>query len=83
MALVVKKLPANIEDIRDKVLIPGSGRSHARGHENPFQYTCLGNPRAEDPGGLQFVRSQRAGHNRVTKHAHNREFKFTLFKGLL
>ena len=45
VALVVKKLPANIGDIRDKVSIPGSGRCHAGGHENPFQYTCLGNPR--------------------------------------
>lgn len=53
VSLVVEKLPANIGEIRDKVLIPGSGRSHATlfpadhpaGHENPFQYTCLENPR--------------------------------------
>ena len=27
MALVVKNLPANAEDVRDMKLIPGSGRS--------------------------------------------------------
>ena len=34
MALVVKNLPANAEDIRDEGLIPGSGRSSGRGHDN-------------------------------------------------
>ena len=31
-------------DIRDASLIPGSGRSPAGGHGNPFQYSCLENP---------------------------------------
>ena len=43
VALVVKDLPANTGDIRDKGSIPGSGRCHAGGHENPLQYTCRGN----------------------------------------
>ena len=29
----------------DKGLIPGLGRSPGRGHGNPLQYSCLGNPR--------------------------------------
>ena len=37
MALVVKNLPANSEDIRDAVLIPGSGSSPGGGHGNPVQ----------------------------------------------
>ena len=37
---MVKKLPANAEDIKDGSSIPGLGRSPGRGHGNPFQY-CL------------------------------------------
>ena len=36
----------------DASLIPGSGRSHNEGNGNPLQYSCLGNPWAEEPGGL-------------------------------
>ena len=28
----------------DLGLIPGTGRSHGRGHSNPLQYSCLQNP---------------------------------------
>ena len=28
----------------DQGSIPGSGRSPGEGHDNPFQYSCLGNP---------------------------------------
>ena len=41
---MVKNLPANSEDIRDAVLIPGSGSSPGGGHSNPLQYSCLENP---------------------------------------
>ena len=44
MALVVKKLPANAEDIRDAGLIPGLGRSLGEGYGNALQYSCLENP---------------------------------------
>ena len=44
MALVVKNLPANVKDVRDKGLIPGSGRSPGEGHGNRLQYSCLENP---------------------------------------
>ena len=33
---MVKNLPANVEDIRDLRLIPGSGRSPGGGHGNNF-----------------------------------------------
>ena len=42
--LVVKNLPANAEDIRDAVLIPGLGRSPGVENGNPLQYSCLENP---------------------------------------
>ena len=44
VALVVKNLPASVEDIRDMGLIPGSGRSPGEGQGNPLQYSCLENP---------------------------------------
>ena len=40
---------------------PGSERSPGGGHRNPLQYSCLGDPRIEEPGGLQSVQLQRAG----------------------
>ena len=44
VVLMVKKLPANAEDIRDAGSIPGSGRSPGGGHGNALQYSCLENP---------------------------------------
>ena len=44
VALVVKNLPANAEDIKDSGSIPGLGRSPGGGHGNPLQYSCLENP---------------------------------------
>ena len=43
MALSVKNLPANAEDVRDAGSIPGSGRSPGQGNGNPLQYSCLEN----------------------------------------
>ena len=36
VALVVKNLPANAEDIRNAGSIPGLGRSPGEGHGNPL-----------------------------------------------
>ena len=46
---VVKHLPASAEDLSST---PGRGRSSGEGNGNPFQYSCLGNPWTEEPGGL-------------------------------
>ena len=43
VAPAVKNPPANVEDIRDVGLIPGSGRFRGGGHGNPLQYSFLGN----------------------------------------
>ena len=49
---------------------PGSilrlGKSPGEGNGNPLQYSCLGNPRAEEPGGLQSMGSQRVRHDWAT-----------------
>ena len=42
--LVVKNPPANAGDVRDKGLIPGSGRFPGEGNGYPRQYSCLENP---------------------------------------
>ena len=33
--------------------ISGSGRSPGKGNANSFQYSCVENPRTEEPGRLQ------------------------------
>ena len=43
VALVVKNLPVNVGDLRDRGSIPGSGSSFGGGHGNPFAYSCLEN----------------------------------------
>ena len=40
---MVKNLLAKAGDIRDKALIPGSGRSPGEGDDNSLQYSCLEN----------------------------------------
>ena len=59
MALAVKNPSANAGDVRDMGLIPGLGRSPGEGNGNLLQYSCLGNPMTEEPGGLQRMGSQR------------------------
>ena len=43
MALVVKDLPANVGDARDRGSIPGSGRSSGEANGNLLQYSYLEN----------------------------------------
>ena len=57
VALVVKNLPANAGDARDKGLIPGLGRFPGVGNGNLLQCSCLEN--SMDRGGLQSVGLQR------------------------
>ena len=51
---VVKNSPTNAGNSGS---IPGSGRSPGGRNGNPFQYSCLGNPSQEEPGGLQSIGS--------------------------
>ena len=41
---MIRNMPANAGDAKDKGSIPGSGRSHGGGHGNPLQYSYLENP---------------------------------------
>ena len=46
--------------------IPGSRRAPGEGNGYPLHYSCLENPWTEEPGGLQFLGSQIAGHEWAT-----------------
>ena len=46
VVLVVKNPPANAGDLRNSGSIPGLGRSPGGGHGNPFQHSCLENPKS-------------------------------------
>ena len=48
--------------VGDPVLIPGLGRSPGEGNSNPLQHSAWGIPWAKEPGGLQFIGSQRVRH---------------------
>ena len=63
VALMVKNLPTNAGDWRDAGSIPGSGRSPGEEHGTPLQYSCLENPRQEEPRGLEPMELQRVGNN--------------------
>ena len=49
------------------ILILGFGRSTGEGNGSLLQYSCLGNPMTEDPGGLLFFGLQGVRHNLETK----------------
>ena len=54
---VVKNLPANAGVAGS---VPGLGRSPGEGNGNPLQYSCLENPMDREPGGQQFIGSQKS-----------------------
>ena len=84
VVLVVKNLPANA---RDPGSIPGSGRSPGGGHGNPFQYSCLENPKEEEPGRLQSISSHKSQTRlkRLSRQAHTPKWAlhFSLRIGIL
>ena len=54
---MVKNLPASAGVAGS---IPGLGRSPGEGNGDLLQYSCLGNPMDREPGGLQFIGSQKS-----------------------
>ena len=47
--------------------VPGWGRCPGEGNGNSLQYSCLGNPWTEEPGGVQSMGSQKSRIDLVTK----------------
>ena len=62
VAQVVRNPPANAAAAGDMGSVSESGRHPGGGNGNPLQYSCLGNPWTEKPGGLQSMGLQRIGH---------------------
>jgi len=60
---MVKNPPANAGAAGDIGSIPGLGRSPGGGHSNPLNILAWTVPWTEEPGGLQFMGSQRVGHD--------------------
>ena len=60
---MVKNPPANAGAAGDIGSILGLGRSPGGGHSNPLNILAWTVPWTEEPGGLQFMGSQRVGHD--------------------
>ena len=77
MALVVRNLPPNAGDTRDKGSIPGLGRSPGGGQSNPLSHSCLENP---DRGAWKATvhGTARVEHDRVNEHVHLKSFFYFL-----
>ena len=63
VALVVKNLPANAGDLRDGFNPWLRGRSPGNRHSNHSSIFTCRSPWTEEPCGLQFMGSQRVGHD--------------------
>ena len=64
---VVKNLTAIVGDAG---LISGSGRSPGKEMATHFSILVWKIPWTQEPGGLQFMKAQRVGHDQVTEHTH-------------
>ena len=60
---MVNNPPENAGAAGDIGSIPGLGRSPGGGHSNPLNILAWTVPWTEEPGGLQFMGSQRVGHD--------------------
>ena len=85
--IVVKVLPANAGDTRDKGSVPGSGRSLGGGNGTQLHYACLGN--SLDKGawwsivrGVARSRTQLSTHTEQTKPCWKYNH-WSLMKGIL
>ena len=65
---MVKNLPANAGDVRDRGSIPGSERSPGGGQDNTLQYSFLENPHGQS----SLVGYSPQGHKEsdTTEHEH-------------
>ena len=63
MALLIKNLPANARDIRDRSSFLGLERSPGGEHGNPFYILVQRIPWTEEPGRLKFMGSPKVGHD--------------------
>ena len=69
MVPMVNNPPENAGAAGDIGSIPGLGRSPGGGHSNPLNILAWTVPWTEEPGGLQFMGSQRVGHDSAYMHS--------------
>ena len=68
---MAKNLPANARDVRDRGLIPGSGRSSGEGNGTALRYSCLENPTDRgEPGRLLSMGLQESDTTQQLNHYH-------------
>ena len=65
---------SNAGDTRDVGLIPGLGISPGEGNGNHSSILAWKIPWTEEPDGLQFMRSQRIGHDWAIEYAYTQMF---------
>ena len=70
---MVRNWPASAEGgLVDASSILGSGRSPGEGNDYPLKYSCLENPRTEEPGGpgVAKIWTQLSVHRKLTIALH-------------
>ena len=80
---MVKNPPAKAGDVRDAGSIPGIGRSPGGGHGNPFQYSCLKNPKDRRAWGATVQRVSESDMTKATCTAHTHEYTLTSLCGVI
>ena len=71
MAQVIQTSPANERDVRDSGSIPKSGKSLEEGKATHSSILAQRIPWTEEPGRLQSMELQRAGHDSATEQQRN------------
>ena len=70
-------LPASAEDMR-RTFDPGSGRSPGGEHENPLQYSCMGNSIDRGAWKARAPRSQRVRHDWINLACMHTSLKYSI-----
>ena len=73
---MIKNLPASAGDVRDRGLIPGSGRSPGGVSVDPLQYSCLRNPmdRGDWQAIIHSVSKSQIRLKQLRMHTHSSRF---------
>ena len=80
MALLLKRLPNTVGDIRSTDTIPGLGKSPGGGNGNTLEYSCLGNPKERRAWRATVPGIARVRHGLVTKLPHHHRTLIILLK---
>ena len=81
---LMEGFPSDAGDARGASLIPGAGRSPGEGNGNPFQYSCLENPRDRGAwwAAVHRVTKSRTWLKQISRHAHISFIKIQTFRSI-